>query len=73
MYRKSNFVGGKFFNFDNLYTFHSVMRGPTQKFGLDRFSRFDVYWIQTKRQAKYIYRLDIFIFSGNIRLLLKSK
>ena len=32
-----------------------------QKFGPDRFSRFDVYWIQTdrqtNRQAKFIYRL----------------
>ena len=24
------------------------------KFGPDRFSRFDVYWIQTNRQAKFI-------------------
>ena len=32
-----------------------------KKFGPDRFSRFDVYWIQTNkqtnRQAKFIYRL----------------
>ena len=36
-----------------------------KKFGLDRFSRFDVYWIQTDkqtnrqtdRQAKFIFRL----------------
>ena len=36
-----------------------------KKFGADRFSRFDVYWIQTNkqtnrhpdRQAKFIYRL----------------
>ena len=27
-----------------------------KKFGPDRFSRFDVYWIQTDRQAKFIYR-----------------
>ena len=31
-----------------------------KKFGPDRFSRFDVYWIQTdkqtNRQAKFIYR-----------------
>jgi len=25
------------------------------KFGTDWFSRFDVYWIKTDRQAKYIY------------------
>ena len=32
-----------------------------KKFGPDRFSRFDVYWIQTNKQtnrkAKFIYRL----------------
>ena len=36
-----------------------------KKFGADRFSRFDVYWIKTKkqtnrqtdRQAKFIYRI----------------
>ena len=27
-----------------------------KKFGPDRFIRFDVYWIQTDRQAKFIYR-----------------
>ena len=34
-----------------------------KKFGPDRVSRFDVYWIQTNRQtprqAKFIYRLKI--------------
>jgi len=38
-----------------------------KKFGPDRFSRFDVYWIQTDRQtnkqtprqAKFIYRLQM--------------
>ena len=30
-----------------------------KKFGPDRFSRCDVYWIQTNRQAKFIYRLYI--------------
>ena len=36
-----------------------------KKFGPDRFSRFDVYWIQTDRQtdrqAKFIYRLSRFL------------
>ena len=39
-----------------------------KKFGPDRFSRFDVYWIQTNkqtnrqtdRQAKFIYRLSYY-------------
>ena len=38
-----------------------------KKFGPDRFSRFDVYWIQTNRQtdrqAKFIYRCYIIIVS----------
>ena len=42
-----------------------------KKFGPDRFSRFDVYWIQTDRQtdrqAKFIYRykyINRFTFLG---------
>ena len=38
------------------------MGGVTQKFGPDRFSRFDAYWIQknkqTDRQAKFINRFN---------------
>ena len=42
---------------------------PHKKFGPDRFSRFDVYWIQTNRhpdrqtnrQAKFLYRYLFFI------------
>ena len=30
-----------------------------KKLGPDQFSRFDVYWKQTNRKAKYIYRLII--------------
>ena len=38
-------------------------REVTQKFGPDRFSRFDVYWNkQTPRQAKFIYRCTIIFF-----------
>ena len=33
-----------------------------QNVGHDWFSRFDVYWIQTNRQAKYIYRyINVFV------------
>ena len=47
-----------------------------KKFGPDRFSRFDVYWIQTNkqtdkqtdRQAKFIYRYNI-EQDGSARLL----
>ena len=43
-----------------------------KKFGPDRFSRFDVYWIQTNkqtnkqtdRQAKFIYRLSASFYSS---------
>ena len=31
----------------------------------DRFSRFDIYWIQTNKQAKFIY-IDVIIESGII-------
>jgi len=43
----------KFWSFINLPWGH--VRSHT-KFWPDRFSRFDVYWIQTNRQAKFIYR-----------------
>ena len=40
-----------------------------KKFGPDRFSRFDVYWIQTNRQtdrqAKFIYRCILCTINGN--------
>jgi len=55
---KSNFVGVKFKNFENLLIFHRDLRYHT-KFGPDQLSRFDIYWIktdkQTNRLAKYIY------------------
>ena len=52
-----------------------------KKIGPDRFSRFDVYWIQTDRQtdrhpdrqAKFIYRLYYlagFIFLASLNILL---
>ena len=41
-----------------------------KKFGPDRFSRFDVYWIQTDRktdrQAKFMYRLRLLSFHFQI-------
>ena len=44
------------------------------KFGPDRFSRFDVYWIQTNKhpdtQAKFVYR---FIHHMNFFLCIKSR
>ena len=47
----------KFLSFINLPCGHVMSH---KKFGPDRFSRFDVYWIQTNgqtdRQAKFIYR-----------------
>ena len=61
-FQKSNFDGGKFLkilSFINLPWDHMMSH---KKFGPDRFSRFDVYWIQTDkqtdRQAKFIYRLQ---------------
>jgi len=47
----------KFLSFINLTCGHVMSH---KKFGPDRFSRFDVYWIQTDKQtdsqAKFIYR-----------------
>ena len=49
----------KILSFKNLPWYHMMSH---KKFGPDRFSRFDVYWIQTDRQtdrqAKFIYRLQ---------------
>ena len=44
---KSNFEGSQLIKFWSSITFPGVMWGPTQKCWSDRFSRFDVYWIQT--------------------------
>ena len=43
-----------------------------KKFGPDRFSRFDVYWIQTDRQAKFIYRYDSHIIFLLLSLVLSN-
>jgi len=47
-----------------------------KKFGPDRFSRFDVYWIQTNRQtdkqAKFIYRYIHVIHFKNCGFFTKS-
>ena len=50
-FQKSNFDGGKFLkilSFINLPWDHMMSH---KKFGPDRFSRFDVYWIQTNKQT----------------------
>ena len=50
-FQKSNFDGGKFLK---IWSFINLPRGHEsshKKFGPDRFSRFDVYWIQTNRQT----------------------
>ena len=45
-----------FFKLACSYILSEIMLVATKTIGLDRFSRFDVYWIQTDRQAKYVYR-----------------
>ena len=69
-FQKSNFDGGKFLKIRSInLSWGHVM--SHKKFGPDRFSRFDVYWIQTDgqtdrqtdRQAKFIYRFEV-IFLG---------
>ena len=47
-------------NFLKFLSFRNLPWGPARchtKFEHNRFSRFDVVWIQTERQAKYIDRL----------------
>ena len=49
-------------------------RDVPQKFGLDRFSRFDVYWIQTDRQTdKQTDKLNLFFYFQYFHLKLKSR
>ena len=45
-----------------------------KKFGPDRFSRFDVYWIQTDRQTdKHQDKLNLFFYFQYFHLKLKSR
>ena len=46
-------------------TFPGDMLSPTQNLGPDRFSRFDVYWIQTNRQTSKVYKYITFSMSLN--------
>ena len=61
----------KFFSFLNLPWGHVRSH---EKFGPDRFSRFDVYWIQTNKQTDkpnlyidLIYRSKIYLFEKPIK------
>ena len=53
---KSHFVIGEFLKIWPLINFSWGLVRSHKTFGPDRFSRFDVYWIQTDRWAKYTYR-----------------
>ena len=62
-YKNKKLLNTKFFKF---WSFINLPWGHVSshtKFGFDRISLFDVYWIQTKkqtdRQAKFIYRYDM--------------
>ena len=59
-FQKSNFVRGKFLKIQSSINLSWGHTRSHTKCGPDRFSRFDVYWIQTDRQsdrqAKFIYR-----------------
>ena len=50
MKQEKKFRGFFFMNFYN-----EVHVSSLKHVGLERFSRFDVYWIQTDRQTKYLY------------------
>ena len=51
-YKNKKLLNTIFLNFDHSKTFPGVTWCPTKKFGPDRFSCFDVYWIQTNRQKQ---------------------
>ena len=70
--------------FKNFLIIHKPCLGhtrPHKKFGPDRFSRFDDYWTQTNRhpnrqtprQAKFIYRLALFVFNTRSSMIFFSK
>ena len=53
--QKSNFVRGKYLKIRSSINLSWGHVRSHEKFGPNRFTRFDVYCIQTPRQAKYIY------------------
>ena len=50
-FQKQNFDGGKFLKIRSSINLPWGQVMSHKKFGPDRFSRFDVYWIQTDRQT----------------------
>jgi len=63
-FQKPNFVRGKFLKIRSSINLSWGQERSHNKFGPDRFSRFDVYWIQTDRQAKFLGRIaPIFYFN----------
>ena len=50
-FQKSNFDGGKFLEIRSSINLPWAYVMSHKIFGPDRFSRFDVYWIQTNRQT----------------------
>ena len=59
-FQKSNFEGNKIIKFSSSINFSWKHMRYHKKFGPDRFSRFDIYSIQTNKQ--YLYKLLLFIF-----------
>ena len=68
-FQKSNFVRGKYLKIRSLINLSLGHASFHEKFGPNRFSCFDVYWIQTDRQAKYKYRLQKDSFLGHTAYL----
>ena len=64
-YQKSNFDGGKFLKIRSSINFPWGHVMSHKKFGPDRFSRFDVYWIQTNIDTDKLnlYRRQIWVFA----------
>ena len=65
-FQKLNFVKGNFLKIRSFINVPWGHRMSQTKFGPDRFSRFDGYWIQTNRKAKYIYRNKYWLKTYNV-------
>ena len=73
-FQKQNFDGGKFLKIRSSINLPWGHARSHKKCGADRFSRFDVYWIQTDRQTNKQTNMQIMyidVQTNLIRLLIQ--
>ena len=74
---KSNFVRGTFLKVESSKSFPCGHTMSHKQCGHDRFSHFDVYWIQTNKQtdrlAQFIFRLAFFVFNTRSSIIFLSR